>query len=543
MLWFFLICHKEIRFYGNEISEINGNRNMKKRIILQKRNYCYFIKFTNGGDKLIAVNNSKNLFLIDTFTREVKNCLHLNHQGNINDVWFTEDNCFLYTFGSDGYIYEVNIETEECERIISEIITYTQGYVFSSFENKNIIIDEETNKTETKIQKYHNIIACGYDIKDAYSITEISYIPASLNFEKKEILVESSDIIYLKDQITCLIIIFPKKIDKKCIITGTKDGKIIIYPYPIKDCKNKIDEIYTHSGKITKLNYIREINMLISCGEDGNFFIYSLFEIFGETVLYEKNFENIFRLNTALDISLGSSFLFPVKELEKIELIKNEEIEAAQKFEEEKEKISFEHENTKKNMIEETNKKMNEEKLNLEKKIEDMELKMRQNEEKLKKELIEKNNELTNNLKNDIKNNCNKLFDYQQEVKNLKEKIKSNKIKYKKELQQKKKDYEKKYKEIENGFNDKILALLREQKDLKEIYSNEKKEKKAFINNIEKESILEEKMRSVDQFEKVEEFENYLGNLNYEVIKYKDIIEKIEKKIKNKKKGIRRFKL
>ena len=536
MLWFFLICHKEIRFYGNEISEINGNRNMKKRIILQKRNYCYFIKFTNGGDKLIAVNNSKNLFLIDTFTREVKNCLHLNHQGNINDVWFTEDNCFLYTFGSDGYIYEVNIETEECERIISEIITYTQGYVFSSFENKNIIIDEETNKTETKIQKYHNIIACGYDIKDAYSITEISYIPASLNFEKKEILVESSDIIYLKDQITCLIIIFPKKIDKKCIITGTKDGKIIIYPYPIKDCKNKIDEIYTHSGKITKLNYIREINMLISCGEDGNFFIYSLFEIFGETVLYEKNFENIFRLNTALDISLGSSFLFPVKELEKIELIKNEEIEAAQKFEEEKEKISFEHENTKKNMIEETNKKMNEEKLNLEKKIEDMELKMRQNEEKLKKELIEKNNELTNNLKNDIKNNCNKLFDYQQEVKNLKEKIKSNKIKYKKELQQKKKDYEKKYKEIENGFNDKILALLREQKDLKEIYSNEKKEKKAFINNIEKESILEEKMRSVDQFEKVEEFENYLGNLNYEVIKYKDIIEKNEKEIKKKKK-------
>ena len=43
-------------------------------------------------------------------------------------------------------------------------------------------------------------------------------------------------------------------------------------------------------------------------------------------------------------------------------------------------------------------------------------------------------------------------------------------------------------------------------------------------------------MRSVDQFEKVEEFENYLGNLNYEVIKYKDIIEKNEKKIKNKKK-------
>ena len=538
MLWFFLICHKEIRFYGNEISEISGNNDNQKRIILQKRNNCYLIKFLNGGNKFIAVNSSKNIFIIETFSREVKTCFHLNHQGKINDVLFSEDNSYLYTFGSDGYIYEVNTITEEAERIISEIITYTQGFMFTSFETKNIIIDEETNKTESRIQKIHNIIACGYDIKESYSLTEIIYIPQSLNQDQKEIkdlVVISSDMTYLKEQITSLIIIFPKKLEKKCIICGTKEGKIVIYPYPVKDAKNKLDEIYTHSGKITKLNYIKEINMLISCGEDGIFFIYSLFEIFGETVLYEKNFENIFRLNTALDVSLGSSFLFPVSELEKIELNKNEEKEMMSKFAEEKEKIEYEQKNNKKKKIEETEKKMNEEKLYLEKIVQEMEVKMKLNKDNLKKELDQKNNELITTLKNDIKNNCNKLYDYQVEIKNLKEKIKQNKIKYKNDIDQKKRDYKAKFREIKKGFNDEILSLLQKQKELKEKCRNEKKDKMAFINNIEKESYLEERMRAKEQFERMEDFEQNSLSLNYEIIKYKDIVEKLEKKIKEKK--------
>ena len=83
--------------------------------------------------------------------------------------------------------FKINVVTEELERIVSEIITYTQGFIFSSFETKNIIVNEEENKTESKIQKYHNILACGYDIKESYSITEITYIPTSLNIQKKEL--------------------------------------------------------------------------------------------------------------------------------------------------------------------------------------------------------------------------------------------------------------------------------------------------------------------------------------------------------------------
>ena len=139
------------RFYGNEVNEISGNKNANKRIILQKRNNCYLLKFMNGGDKLIAVNNSKNLFIIDTFTREVKNCFHLNHAGIINDVAFSEDNKYIYTFGSDGYIYEINVETEDLERIVTEIITYTQGFIFSSFEPRDIPLITKQNRKSKDI--------------------------------------------------------------------------------------------------------------------------------------------------------------------------------------------------------------------------------------------------------------------------------------------------------------------------------------------------------------------------------------------------------
>ena len=100
--------------------------------------------------------------------------------------------------------------------------------------------------------------------------------------------------------------------------------------------------------------------------------------------------------------------------------------------------------------------------------LSEKETKMKDDEIKLKKALEDKNNELINNLKNDVKNNFNKLHDYQEEIKALKEKIKSNKEKYKNDIEQRKKDYENKYIEIKKGFDDKIISLLEDQKKLKE---------------------------------------------------------------------------
>ena len=165
MIWFFVICHNEIRFYGNEISEINNNsKNNKKRIFLQKRNNCYLLKFSNGGDKLLAVNTSKNIFVISTFSREIINCFHLNHFGKINDAIFSSDDIYIYSFGSDGCIYEINIITEDIERIISTNLNYIYGEFYFSFNSNEELIKE----------KYYNILACGNDNKD-YFISANSY--------------------------------------------------------------------------------------------------------------------------------------------------------------------------------------------------------------------------------------------------------------------------------------------------------------------------------------------------------------------------------
>ena len=61
---------------------------------------------------------------------------------------------------------------------------------------------------------------------------------------------------------------------------------------------------------------------------------------------------------------------------------------------------------------------------------------MKSDEEKLKKELDDKNNDLVSTLKNDIRNNYNKLYDYQLEIKSLKEKLESSKLKYNKDIEQ-----------------------------------------------------------------------------------------------------------
>ena len=543
MIWFFLICHKEIRFYGNEISEMNDLKSNKKRAFLQKRNNCYLLKFSNGGHKLIAVNSSKNIFIISTFSREIINIFHLNHQGKINDVIFSSDDVYLYSFGSDGYIYEINIITEDVERIISTHINYIMGFFYYTYNNK---IANMYNKNDTKDltpEKYYNVIVCGYDIKENYSITELVYVPLNENKEAKEYKVISSDMSFLSEQITSIIIVHPKKLEKRCIICGTKNGKILLFPSPFKDAKIKWDEVKTHTGRVNKIEYISEVNMLISSGDDGNIFIYSLYEILGETVLYDKKAENMFQLNTTLDIALGNTVLFPISELEKIEINKNEEKDVEDKFLEEKEKIAIEHRNDILKIKYNLNLKFEEEKRNINKKIEMLKGQFDKNKEKYKNELETKDKELIDKLIKDKKENSNNLYKYQKELKELKEKIKIKKEKYRNEINKKKEDYKNKYEEISKGFEDEINKLLKKQKELKEQYSNVKKDKKAFINNIEKEGILENELRSLEQDERNNEYKYNHDNLSYDIIRYKDLIEKLEINIKNKKKEIEELSL
>ena len=541
MIWFFVICHKEIRFYGNEISDENNSKNHKKRAIFYKRNNCHLLKFSNGGHKLIAVNDSNNIFLISTFSRELLNCFHLNHFGKINDVIISNDDAYLYSFSSDGSIYEVNIITEDIERIVSTHLFYIKGFFFYTYNKRkktNIYNSNNNEEKDLTPERYYNVLACGYDIKDNYSITELTYVPINENKESKEYLVVNSDMSLLDDKITCILVIQPKKIEKKCIVCGTNDGKIILFPFPFKEAKCKWDEVRTHTGKINQIEYISEVNMIISSGDDGNFFVYSLYEILGETVLYDKKPDNMFQMNTTLDISLGNRVLFPISELEKIEINKNEEKDLKEKFLEEKEKIAMEHKNNILKIIFNMNLKFEEEKRNINKRIDLLKGELNKNIENNKNELESKDKELENKLILNQKENSKNLYKYQKELKELKEKLKTKKEKYKNEIDKKKEDYKKKYEEISKGFEDKINNLLDKQKELKEKYSNVKKDKKAFINNIEKEGILQNELITIKQEIKNSEYRNKHADISYDILRYKDVIEKLEKNIKNKKKEI-----
>ena len=539
MIWFFFICHKEIRFYGNEISEMSNSKNNKKRVFLQKRNNCHLLKFSNGGHKLLAVNDSKNIFIIATFSREILNCFHLNHLGKINDVILSDDDIYLYSFGSDGCIYEVNIITEDVERIISTHIRFIKGFFFYTYNKKNVnIYNNNNNIKDLTPDKYYNVIACGCDIKENYSITEITYVPINESKDTKESIVVSSEMSFLPEKITCIIIVRPKKIEKLCIVCGTKDGKIILFPSPFKDAECKWDEVKTHIGRVNNIVYMTEVNMIISSGDDGNIFIYSLYEILGETVLYDKRVEGTAQLNTTLDIALGNSVLFPLSELEKIEINKNEEKDIEEKFEEEKEKIGMEHKNNITKLFYNMNLKFELDKKNIRKKIELLNKELNKNKDDFKLELENKDKELEDKLSKDMKENSNKLYKYQKELKELREQLKMKKEKYKNDIEKKKEDYKNKFEEISKGFDDKLNNLLDKQKELNEKYLDVKKDKKAFINNIEKEGILENELRGIEQDERNNEYKYNYGNLSYDIIKYKDLIEKLESNIKNKKKEI-----
>jgi len=150
--------------------------------------------------------------------------------------------------------------------------------------------------------------------------------------------------------------------------------------------------------------------------------------------------------------------------------------------------------------------------------------------------LKEKDKELYNKIKKDIKENSIKLSMYSNELKELKEKLKIRIEKYKVDINKKREDYKRKYEELEKGFKEKIDKLIEDKNILKEKYSEVKKDKKAFINNIEKESLLENKLRDIEQNKRIVEYKYNIENLTYDIFKYKDLIEKLEKNIKKKKK-------
>ena len=149
-----------------------------------------------------------------------------------------------------------------------------------------------------------------------------------------------------KDSINCLIYIKSKKIGLEGLICGTNDGKIIIYPSPIHKKKVKMEEITAHNGKVKKILYNCDSNLVFSSGEDGNIIVSCLYEFKGneDEFYYDNRIRGLRQLSVSLDAGLGENVLYPLNELEKIQLLKNEKKNILNKFEDEREKFNKEME-------------------------------------------------------------------------------------------------------------------------------------------------------------------------------------------------------
>ena len=87
--------------------------------------------------------------------------------------------------------------------------------------------------------------------------------------------------------------------------------KIVLTEAPISKTENYLKELYFHKGRITKLIYSKETNLLFSCGDDGNIFISVIQEIAGDEAFYESLITNIGLISDLQEGDLGTNVLLP----------------------------------------------------------------------------------------------------------------------------------------------------------------------------------------------------------------------------------------
>ena len=408
MIWFFIICYKKLRFYGTE--QIQKGDSSKSNNFGKRRN-CHILKFSYGGHILVAANSDNIIFIINSYSREVVDSYRYDIEGNINDIIFSEDDNFIYVMCSNGCIFEINLIFGTNKLLVKQDnINFINSFFYFTEEliaSKNI--------------KHYNILICGYDSKNNnYSITELCY---TLQLKKNDMDIILSNLTKINEKVTCIISIQPEKHESSCIVCGTLDGKIILFQSPIAKAQYKYGEIYVHKNKITKLIYIKESHLLFSCGDDGNIFMFSIQEIFGEATFYENQINHIGQIVTFLDVGLGDNTLLPIWEIGKIEKTKGRKDLLEKKFEEEKNKILIENKKEIINIVKEIKQKHNEEIRGMLSKIDEIDLGIEMQKEDHKDNYDYIINEMNKKQKGELSLYEEACNDYEKEIAHLKNEL------------------------------------------------------------------------------------------------------------------------
>ena len=541
MIRFFHLCYKELRFFSNDQV---GNEQSKPN--------CSIIKFSNGGHLLGAVSERK-IYVINSFSRETLRIFNTPHKGNIVSIFFHDEDSFIYSCGTDGIIVQYNLFNFDTVKLTNKLNTYKDSIVCRNYT--------KINKFKQKIAQINNIVSIGYSPTGDYMISNLKFEGAKTE--------EMSQVKYTFGKIdehgvSCCHI-QTKRYEIQSVAVGTTSGKVCLYSKkidyepPEKDKNNlnknvlnndndqniniaKFDSVNSHSAKVNFLFFSRDTNLLFSAGDDGNIFIYAIYEYpDGDIAAFDENrLVTVGQLNSILDEGLGDNVLMSLNEINSNEekmRNKEEEISKLKKAAEESNKL-FEKQIS--NKEEEMNLQRESEIKELTIKIEEMR-NQRNNlindyEKKMEETLQEHRKKF-----NEREANSNLKFEeLHKQISELKTLNKNMKNEYDKKLKDDNDNQLIKFKELEFFLKKNVDELNKKneklQKNIQEAKNNEIKKLRLIENEHEIELKLKnEKFNDImlQNQRDIEEKINIISKLNEKISKLEKSIAGNESSIKN----------
>ena len=296
MIRFFHLCYKELRFYNNDQV---GNE--------QNKSNCTILKFSNGGH-LLGAASDKKIFVIKSLTRETLKSYDLQRNVIIINLYFHNDDSFFYSCDNNGNITQYNLFDFTISKFINNGEKYNNSIICTKYA--------KVNKFQQRIDQIDNIVSIGENINtNKYILSNIKFDPNKVNTN----MTKYSYGFIEENAISCCHI-NTKRYEIQSLIVGTESGKIYLYNNNFKNNENleKHDVLYTHNKKVNFLYFIRDLNLLFSAGEDGNIFIYCIYEYPDNDILNneENNKVNVInQLNTILDEGLGDNVLMNIYDI------------------------------------------------------------------------------------------------------------------------------------------------------------------------------------------------------------------------------------